>query len=88
PATFELFQNYPNPFNPSTTIKYGVPRQSRIKIEVFNALGISVAVLVNEFHQPGYYTVKLERTGLPSGMYFYKLTAPGWIETKKMLLMK
>ncbi|MGH7457116.1 MAG: SdrD B-like domain-containing protein, partial [bacterium] len=69
PATFELFQNYPNPFNPSTTIKYGVPRQSRIKIEAFNALGISVAVLVNEFHQPGYYTVKLERTGLPSGMY-------------------
>ncbi len=88
PATFELLQNYPNPFNPSTTIKYGVPRQSRIKIEVFNALGISVAVLVDEFHQPGYYAVKLERTGLPSGMYFYKLTAPGWVETKKMLLMK
>jgi protocatechuate 3,4-dioxygenase beta subunit len=98
PETFELFQNYPNPFwsgatsraagNPSTTIKYGVPRQSRIKIEVFNALGISVAVLVDEFHQPGYYTVKLERTGLPSGIYFYKLTAPNWVETKKMLLIR
>ncbi|MCI0695593.1 cohesin domain-containing protein [candidate division KSB1 bacterium] len=88
PATFELLQNYPNPFNPTTTIKYGVPRQSRVKVELFNTLGISVAVLVNENHQPGYYTVKLERTGLPSGMYFYKLTAPGWVETKKMLLMK
>jgi hypothetical protein len=88
PATFELLQNYPNPFNPTTTIKYGVPRQSHVKIELFNTLGISVAVLVDEFHQPGYYTVKLERTGLPSGMYFYKLTAPGWVETKKMLLMK
>lgn len=88
PANFELFQNYPNPFNPTTTVKYGVPRPSRVKIELYNALGISVAVLVDEFHQPGYYTVKLERTGLPSGMYFYKLTAPGWVETKKMLLMK
>jgi hypothetical protein len=98
PTAFALFQNYPNPFwsgatslaagNPGTTIKYNVPNRSQVKIEVFNTLGISVAVLVDEIHQPGYYTIKFERTGLPSGLYFYKLTAPGWMETKKLLIVQ
>jgi hypothetical protein len=98
PTVFALYQNYPNPFwsgatspaagNLSTTIKYSVPRRSHVKIEVFNTLGISVAVLVDEIHQPGYYAVKLESTNLPSGLYFYQLVAPGRVETKKLLIMK
>jgi len=97
PEDFALWQNYPNPFspltrgifdNPGTTIKYAVPRQGFVKIEVFNTLGVRVAVLVNRIHQPGHYAVKLERLDLPGGLYIYKLTAPGWVATKKMLLMK
>jgi len=95
PEDFALLQNYPNPFsahgifdNPSTTIKYAVPRQSLVKIEVFNTLGVRVAVLVNKIHQPGRYAVKLERLDLPGGLYIYKLTAPGWVATRKMLLLK
>jgi hypothetical protein len=101
PENFALFQNYPNPFwdgatspaagggNSATSIKYGVPRQSRVKIEVINALGMRVALLTDEVHQPGYYEVKFDMAGLPGGVYFYRLTAPtGLVVTKKMLWLK
>lgn len=100
PTAFALFQNYPNPFwsganspfpgrgNFGTTIKYNVPNRSQVKIDVFNTLGKSVAVLVDEIHQPGHYAIKFERTGLPSGLYFYRLTAPGWVETRKFLVLQ
>ncbi len=93
PETFVLSQNYPNPFgqesfNALTTIKYSVPRQSRVRIEVFNLLGMRVAILVDAVHQPGFHEVKLDLAGLPDGVYFYKLTAPGHVETKKILLLR
>jgi hypothetical protein len=88
PETFVLMQNYPNPFNPVTTIKYGIPHKSRVKIEVFNMLGKRVAILRDEIHQPGYYEVKFNSPGLSSGIYLYKLTAPGFVATRKMLQVK
>ncbi len=88
PSKFYLQQNFPNPFNPSTTIKYSVAQTALISIKVFDVLGREVATLVNEFQQPGSYVKTLRATSLPSGVYFYRLTAGSYAETKKMLLVK
>lgn len=89
PETFALEQNYPNPFNPSTTIDYTVNNQQPVTLSVFNLLGQEVARLVdNEIKTAGKHTVSFNASQLPSGVYFYKLTANGSTLTKKMLLMK
>jgi len=92
---FALEQNYPNPFNPSTTIKYSVPsvtlsevEGSLVTLKVFDVLGNEVTTLVNEEKPAGIYEVNFNAKGLSSGIYFYKLQAGSFIETKKMLLMK
>ncbi|MCU0373615.1 MAG: DUF362 domain-containing protein, partial [Ignavibacteria bacterium] len=85
---FKLYQNYPNPFNPKTIINYQLPVNNYVTMKVFDVSGREVAVLVNEQLQPGKYEVIFDGTNLPSGVYFYKLTAGDFTETKKFLLLK
>jgi hypothetical protein len=86
--TFALSQNYPNPFNPSTEISYAIPVQMHISLSLYNILGIKVADLVNEEKGAGSYTVKLDGTTLSSGVYFYRLQAGAYMQTRKMVLLK
>lgn len=103
PTSFSLSQNYPNPFNPTTTIKYSIPSVGRnsistsmVVLKVYDALGREVATLVNEEKPPGDYEVKFDGTNLPSGVYFYTMSANGFssssghdfLQSKKMILMK
>ncbi len=88
PTDFQLEQNYPNPFNPSTTITYQLPTASNVSLKIFDVLGREVATLVNERQNAGQYQVRFDATRLASGMYFYRLQAGGYIETKKMMLVK
>jgi hypothetical protein len=88
PTQYALDQNYPNPFNPVTRISYSIPRQGMVSLEVFDILGRKVATLVNESRQPGEYTVDFDASKLVSGVYVYRLTAPGSMIAKKMLLVK
>jgi hypothetical protein len=85
---FELEQNYPNPFNPNTTISYSLPLKSQVELAIYNALGESVMQLVNEEKPAGSYSVEFDAANLPSGIYFYRLRAGNFVETKKMVLMK
>ena len=88
PQEFSLGQNYPNPFNPSTKISFTLPSSSNVSLKVFNTLGQEVSTLVNGNLQPGKYSVDFDASKLSSGVYFYKLTANGFIQIKKMLLIK
>ena len=85
---FSLYQNYPNPFNPTTNIRFDLPKSGSVKLVVFDALGREVATLVNEKLAPGTYEVDWNASQYPSGVYFYKLIAGDYVETKKMLLVK
>jgi len=88
PLGFALQQNYPNPFNPATTISYSLPIKSQVELAIYNALGESVMQLVNEEKPAGSYRVEFDAANLPSGVYFYQLKTKGYLETKKMILMK
>jgi predicted GH43/DUF377 family glycosyl hydrolase len=96
PDDFVVFQNYPNPFNPKTSIIFGLPKASEVKLTLFNSLGEEVANLFKGYKTAGYYQVEFDATKLSSGVYFYQLKAAdpstssgqGFVETKKMVLMK
>lgn len=88
PKSPGLFQNYPNPFNPTTSIKYQVSINSRVILKVFNTLGQEIRTLVDKEQKPGYYSVVFNAAGLASGVYFYRLNAANFTETKKLLLIK
>ena len=88
PSEFELNQNYPNPFNPSTVISYALPKDGYASIKVYNALGKEVATLVNENKKAGYYETRFDGADFASGLYFYKIEANGFAQTRKMLLIK
>ncbi|MBT8378319.1 MAG: T9SS type A sorting domain-containing protein [Ignavibacteria bacterium] len=85
---FSLEQNYPNPFNPLTTIKYKIPENSFVTIKVYDVLGNEVTTLVNVEKSADSYEVEIDGTGFPSGIYFYKLQAGSFVETKKMVIIK
>jgi hypothetical protein len=87
-AEFSLTQNFPNPFNPVTTIKYNIAEACFVSLEVYNALGVLVKNLGNEYKQPGEYQINLNASDLPSGVYMYQLKAGNFISTKKMSLIK
>jgi len=87
-ATYSLSQNYPNPFNPSTTIRYGLSQKSRVTLSVFNTLGQEVANLVNGENEAGFHETTFDASGLPSGVYFYRLRAGDFVETKRLSLIR
>jgi hypothetical protein len=93
PATFELMQNYPNPFNPSTTIRFSLPQREFVTLKVFDVLGREVATVVNEWKEAGSYKVTFDIRHSAfdissSGVYFYRLEAGGFVETKNFVLLK
>ena len=88
PKEFSLKQNYPNPFNPSTVIEYSVPATSDVKLVVYNLLGQKVITLVNETKAVGNYKVSFDASGFTAGVYFYRLQAGSFDQTKKMILLK
>jgi hypothetical protein len=88
PRNFYLSQNYPNPFNSSTLIKYKLYLQSHVIIEIYNLMGRKVATLLDDIQQAGYYQMIWNAKDLSSGIYFYKLQAGGFVEIRKMLLIK
>jgi subtilisin-like proprotein convertase family protein len=88
PERFSLSQNYPNPFNPVTKIKFSITELSNVKLEVFDILGKEISVLVNDKFGPGVYEADFDASKLPSGVYFYRLKAGTFSETKKMVLLK
>ena len=88
PTNFMLYNNYPNPFNPTTTIKYSIPEASFTSIKIYNELGKEVSTLVNETKSAGTYEVEFNASNLSSGVYYYKLQAGSFTETKKMILAK
>jgi hypothetical protein len=88
PTTYSLEQNYPNPFNPSTTIKYQIPTQNFVTLKVYDVLGNEIETIIKEEKSIGNYGVEFNATSLPSGVYFYRLQAGKFFDTKKMVLMK
>jgi uncharacterized membrane protein len=88
PSQYDLYQNYPNPFNPSTKIKWQLPVSSQVTLKVYDILGKEVVTLVNEEKPAGAYELTWNASNLPSGVYFYRIQAENFIETKKMLLLK
>jgi hypothetical protein len=97
PTHFSLYQNYPNPFNPTTTISYNLVKVETldkvkvnvtVSLRVYDVLGREIAVLVNEEKPAGEYRVEFNASHLPSGVYFYRLSAGNYTATKKLVLMK
>jgi hypothetical protein len=88
PETYELSQNYPNPFNPITNIEFQIPHRGFVTLAVYDILGRQVRTLVNEYKNAGIHSTKFDAGNLPSGVYFYKLTADSFAETKKMIIIK
>lgn len=88
PKSYNLLQNYPNPFNPSTNIEFSLPKSSNVELAIFDVLGRKIATLVNQQLNTGSYLVDWNATDFPSGIYFYRLIARDYIETRKMVLNK
>ncbi len=88
PLSYELMQNYPNPFNPSTTIRFTIPEECNVVLNIYNTLGQKVCVLLNEKMKPGYHEVQFDGSALASGLYFYSIKAGDFSSVKKMLLLK
>ncbi len=88
PGNYTLEQNYPNPFNPATTIKYSLPKSSYVTLKIYDALGNEVMTAVNGYKTAGSYTTSIDASNLSSGVYFYRLEAGSFTDTKKMTLLK
>ncbi len=88
PKDFVLYQNYPNPFNPSTVISYQLPVTGNVTLKVYDLLGKEVVVLVNQKQEPGIYEIIFNADNLSAGVYFYQLKADGFMNTKKIILLK
>ena len=88
PHGYSLSQNFPNPFNPTTTISYDIPRPCYVRIDIYDVLGQQVNTLVDGTKTPGSYHVTFDATNLPSGVYYYRLQAGTFTETKKLMVIK
>ena len=88
PGSYHLDQNYPNPFNPVTVINYQLPDDSEVELSIHDISGRKITTLINDRQLSGYHTAKWNASPLPSGVYFYRLQAGDFVETKKMVLMK
>jgi hypothetical protein len=88
PTKFELSQNYPNPFNPSTTIQFSLPKETKLKINIYNMIGQLVRTLADGNYDAGYHKVTFNAVDLPSGAYVYRIESPDFVQVKKMVLIK
>jgi hypothetical protein len=88
PREFSLSQNYPNPFNPTTTIAYALPQAAHVELKIFDTHGQEILILVNGRKEAGKHAVELSATNLPSGIYFYRLHAGNFTNTKRLVLLK
>ena len=88
PSSFGLEQNYPNPFNPSTTIRFSIPVETDVRLNVYNTLGQEVAEIINSKLKEGYHEVDFDAGTLTSGIYFYRLEADKFVDVKKMIIIK
>lgn len=87
-SKYLLFDNYPNPFNPITTIRYALPSAAHVSLKIFDALGKEIAVLVDRHEDAGYKSIQFNGDNIGSGVYFYRLSAGNFTQTKKLLLLK
>jgi hypothetical protein len=88
PKVFALYQNYPNPFNPSTTIRYDLPKLSKVTIKVYDVLGRVVTELVNDQQVAGTYSITWDARGYASGVYYYRIIAGDFVSVRKLVLLK
>lgn len=88
PTRFLLHQNYPNPFNPATTLRFEIPRQSQVSLELYDILGRRIAVLLDAELAPGVHDFSFEASDLESGVYLYRLKSDGFSQTRKLLRLK
>ena len=88
PQKFELSQNYPNPFNATTLINYSILNRSRVSLQIFDVRGRLISTIVNKFQPPSEYEVEWNPTGIPTGVYIYRLMTDGIVITRKMLYIK
>jgi hypothetical protein len=88
PDKFVLNQNYPNPFNPSTILSYTLKSDAKVKLTVYNLVGQSVEVVVDEYQTVGEYAYSFDATNLPAGIYLYKLQVGDYSSVKRMTLVK
>jgi hypothetical protein len=88
PIQFVLMQNYPNPFNPSTIINYSISKFCFVNINVYDVSGKEASTLVNENKPAGNYFIQFKASNLVSGVYFYRMTAGDFVQTKKLILLK
>ena len=88
PLIFSLEQNYPNPFNASTAIQYSLPKEGFVTLKVYTVRGQEIATLVDEKREAGTHQVQFDRARLASGVYFYRLRVGGYVETKKLVLLR
>jgi hypothetical protein len=88
PTSFSLAQNFPNPFNPTTTIQFSLPNSGDVTLKIYNLLGEEVKTLVEEYKDAGKHSVQFKANNLASGIYFYRLQAGNFVQTKKMIVLK
>jgi hypothetical protein len=88
PDQYELKQNHPNPFNPVTTIRFNLPEESHVRLEVFDVQGRLVKTLANRTFSSGFHAAEWNATGVSSGVYFYRLVTPSYTEMRKMILLR
>jgi type IX secretion system substrate protein len=88
PTSFALHQNYPNPFNPTTSISFSIRQRAHVYLQIFNPIGQLIATLVDQDKYPGTYTATWDAASKPSGLYFYRITAGEFVQTKKATLIR
>jgi hypothetical protein len=88
PTEYVLSQNYPNPFNPRTVISFSIPQAGQVRLSLFDALGNEVKVIAAQEYSAGSHSINFNATGLSSGVYFYRIEAGSFVQSKKMILMK
>ena len=88
PSAFALYQNRPNPFNPATIIRFALPQQSLVRLTLFDVIGREVAILDEGERVAGYHDVLFDAHGLASGIYFFRLQAGGFLQTRRMVLLR